>query len=170
MRTKKNSKIFIKIKRASRTKFFNHFQSGQSLLEFAVGAVILLLLIAGIVDLGRAFFVYIALRDAAQEGAVYGSVCPKDINAIIQHVKDSSNSPVDLANDPNVVISCKFVTAGGESDCSGPVPAPGNGIKIHVTYQNFPLIMPFMSTIAGSQKISITAEIQDTILRNEVCH
>ncbi|MGB9591127.1 MAG: TadE/TadG family type IV pilus assembly protein [Candidatus Kryptoniota bacterium] len=145
-------------------------QHGQSLLEFAVGAVILLLLLAGIVDLGRAFFVFIALRDAAQEGAVYGSVCPQDVNAIIQHVKSSSNSPVDLANDPNVVIRCKFVTTGGERDCGGTVPDPGNLIKIRVTYQNFPLIMPFMSTIAGSQKISITAEIQDTILRKEVCH
>jgi len=143
---------------------------GQSLLEFAVGAVILLLLLAGIVDLGRAFFVYIALRDAAQEGAVYGSVCPQDVNAIIEHVKSSSNSPVDFANDPNIEIKCTFVNASGEShSCNESIPDPGR-IKVQVTYQNFPLIMPFMSTIAGSQTISITAEIQDTILRNEVCH
>jgi len=155
---------------ADRKKAYRHSQNGQSLVEFAVGAVILLLLLAGIVDLGRAFFVFIALRDAAQEGAVYGSVCPQDKDAIIQHVKSSSNSPVDLEHDSNIAISCKFVTAGGESDCGGTVPEPGNLIKIRVTYKNFPLIMPFMSTIAGSQTISITAEIQDTILRNEVCN
>ncbi|MGB9641067.1 MAG: TadE family protein [Anaerolineales bacterium] len=142
---------------------------GQSLVEFAVGSVILLILLAGIVDLGRAFFVYIALRDAAQEGAVYGSICPKDVNAIKQHVKISSNKPVDLANDPNVEITCKFVTASGESDCGGAVPAAGNVIKVQVKYKDFPLIMPFMSTIVGTQKISITATIQDTILRDQTC-
>lgn len=170
MKVGKNSLRLDKIKQEHHPHSACQLQRGQSLLEFAVGAVILLLLLAGIVDLGRAFFVYIALRDAAQEGAVYGSICPQDVNAIIQHVKSSSNSPVDLANDPNIKISCTFITASGESACGGTIPAPGNGIKVRVTYQNFPLIMPFMSTIAGSQYISITAEIQDTILRNEVCH
>ena len=144
-------------------------ERGQSLVEFAMGAVILLLLVSGIVDLGRAFFTYIALRDAAQEGAVFGAICPGDVDAIIQHVKSSSNSPVDLANDPNVNITCKFVTFFGDSNCSGTVPEPGNLIKIRVTYQDFPLIMPFMGTIVGSQTVAITAEIQDTILSAEEC-
>jgi len=42
-------------------------EKGQSLVEFAFGLVILMILISGIVDLGRAFFTYMALNDAAQE-------------------------------------------------------------------------------------------------------
>ncbi len=38
--------------------------------------VILLFLVGGIVDLGRGFFTYMALRDAVQEGALYGSINP----------------------------------------------------------------------------------------------
>ena len=45
-------------------------ERGQSLTEFAISLVFLLTLLAGIVDLGRMFFAYIIIRDAAQEGAV----------------------------------------------------------------------------------------------------
>jgi Flp pilus assembly protein TadG len=47
-------------------------ENGQSMVEFAFGMVILMIILVGIVDLGRAFFTFMALRDAAQEGAVYG--------------------------------------------------------------------------------------------------
>ena len=42
--------------------------SGQALVEFAMVAPILLLLIMGIVDFGRAFYTYYVLVDAAREG------------------------------------------------------------------------------------------------------
>ena len=48
-------------------------ENGQSLVEFGVSVVILLILSAGVVDAGRAFFVYMAMRDAVQEGALFGS-------------------------------------------------------------------------------------------------
>ena len=55
----------------------NSREKGQSLVEFALVLVFLLSLLAGIFDLGRAFFAYIIIRDAAQEGAVFGSIAPK---------------------------------------------------------------------------------------------
>ncbi len=53
-------------------------EKGQSLVELAVGLIILLVLVGGIVDLGRLLFFYIGLRDAAQEGAVIGQLNPRD--------------------------------------------------------------------------------------------
>jgi Flp pilus assembly protein TadG len=44
-------------------------EKGQSLTEFAVSVVILLILLAGTVDAGRAFFTFMSLRDG-QEGAL----------------------------------------------------------------------------------------------------
>ena len=52
---------------------------GQSLVEFAIGATILLILLSGVVEFGIAFFQYVQLRDAVQEGALYGSVHPDNI-------------------------------------------------------------------------------------------
>ena len=52
----------------------NDFERGQSLVEFAISLVIILWLLAGAVEFGIALFQYIQLRDAAQEGALYGSI------------------------------------------------------------------------------------------------
>jgi len=47
-------------------------QRGQSLVEFAVSSVVLLLLLGGLVDIGRSIYVSEALSNAAREGARHG--------------------------------------------------------------------------------------------------
>lgn len=44
-------------------------QNGQSLIEFALSSVVLLLLVGGLVDIGRAIFINETLSNAAREGA-----------------------------------------------------------------------------------------------------
>lgn len=48
-------------------------QRGQSLVEFAVSSVVLLLLVGGLVDIGRSVYVSQALSSAAREGARHGA-------------------------------------------------------------------------------------------------
>ena len=48
-------------------------EGGQSLVEFAVSSVILLLLVGGLVDIGRSIYVSEALSNAAREGARHGA-------------------------------------------------------------------------------------------------
>lgn len=52
-------------------------ERGQSLVETAIVFPILLLLLAAVVDFGRAFDAYIVLTNAAREGARWGSVKPE---------------------------------------------------------------------------------------------
>ena len=47
-------------------------QRGQSMVEFALSSVVLLLLVGGLVDIGRAIYVGEALSNAAREGARHG--------------------------------------------------------------------------------------------------
>lgn len=47
-------------------------QKGQSLVEFALSSVVLLLLVGGLVDIGRAIYITEALSNAAREGARHG--------------------------------------------------------------------------------------------------
>jgi Flp pilus assembly protein TadG len=47
-------------------------QRGQSLVEFALSSVVLLLLVGGLVDIGRAIYVGEALSNATREGARHG--------------------------------------------------------------------------------------------------
>lgn len=48
-------------------------QFGQSLVEFALSSVVLLLLVGGLVDIGRAIYVSETLSSAAREGARHGA-------------------------------------------------------------------------------------------------
>ena len=53
-------------------------QRGQSLVELAISLMVILMLLMGAIDFGIALFAYVSMRDAAQEGAVYGSIEPAD--------------------------------------------------------------------------------------------
>jgi hypothetical protein len=146
---------------------------GQSMVEFAVSAIVILLLLVAIADFGRAFFTYLAMRDAAQEGASYGSICPRHYNQIISRVRNTGNAPVNLA-DANITVECDYwlddnedgiIDEGETFPCnSGFIPLPGNGIQIRVLYDDFTITTPLLGSIIG-QSISLRAEVNDTILR-----
>ena len=72
-----------------RNKAGYRHQRGQALVEFALGITFLLILLVGVIDLGRAFFIYISMMDAAQEGAAYGSISPLDVSGIRQRVRET---------------------------------------------------------------------------------
>src|SRR5260370_19106100 len=48
-------------------------QFGQSLVEFAISSIVLLLLMMGLLDLSRAFYYAVNLQGAAREGARHGA-------------------------------------------------------------------------------------------------
>jgi Flp pilus assembly protein TadG len=131
-------------------------EKGQSLVEFAFSLVVLLLLVAGVVDLGRALYTYMGLRDAAQEGALYGSTNPTLNSEIESRVRNSSNLLQDISADANANTSVQVTVLG--SACTN------NAINVRVSYTNFPITMPFLGTIIGSQTVGISADVTDTIL------
>jgi len=64
-------------------------ERGQSLVETAIIFPLLLLLLAAVVDFGRAFDAYIVLTNAAREGARWGSVKPElTVDEVKQFVVD----------------------------------------------------------------------------------
>jgi Flp pilus assembly protein TadG len=48
-------------------------QRGQSLVEFAISSIVLLLLMMGLLDLSRAFYYAVNIQGAAREGARHGA-------------------------------------------------------------------------------------------------
>jgi hypothetical protein len=152
-------------------------EQGQSMVEFAVGVMIVLTLLAGIIDFGRAYFAYIALRDAATEGAIYASVCPRHGNLVEQHVRDSSAQPVDLTSS-DVSITCEYILdANGDGVINGldlPFPAcdgstaptPGLNLRVSVVYDNFPITMPMLGAILGKQTLTLRAEATESIMQD----
>lgn len=136
-------------------------EAGQSFTELALTLVIILILLAGIVDLGRMFFVFVSLRDAAQEGAAYASFCPADIPGIQARVRVSSTAPVNLLDSANIsiIISPDCSLSGNAAQCE-----PGDGITVTVGSPNFRMSMPFM----GGANIPLSSSVTDSILTSAV--
>ena len=132
----------------------NNSDLGQGLVEFALSIAMLLLFLSGIIDLGRAFFTYMALRDASQEGASYGAINPIDYAAIEQRVRTTSTFPVDMTS-PDIHVG---VVATGSPPCAG------DTVTVTVTYPEFPLVFPFSNIIFGKNDISLSTSVTDTIL------
>ncbi|MBI2955089.1 MAG: pilus assembly protein [Chloroflexi bacterium] len=59
-------------------------EKGQNLIEFALVAPILILLVMGIADFGRAFNAWLSVTHGAREGARYAAVGNTDV---VNHVK-----------------------------------------------------------------------------------
>ena len=129
-------------------------ERGQSLVELAISLTIIMLLLAGAVDFSIAYFSFSAMQDAAQEGALYGSINPTDEAGIITRVRSASTTPVDLSNEDLVKVK---VTLPGDA-------CEGNEIRVNVIY-DYPISMPFIGSIIGSQKITLNASVTDTILQ-----
>ena len=149
-------------------------EKGQSLVELALFLLLILTLLAGAVDLGSAFFSYVALRDAAQEGALYGSIEPiidsnsngrydagepLNTDKIETRVRQSSSTPVNLNDLANVTVN---ITPSIPNPEDNP-PCAGGWIKVSVSY-NYQLSMPFIGAILDTNKITLTASVTDTIL------
>ena len=137
-------------------------EKGQSLVELAVSFTLVMFVLSGAVDFGRAFFDVIALRDAAQEGVLYASINPTDESGIRDRVKQSSDSPIDFSAFPDADIDISntgFQCAGFYDD--------GGTLKsywIKVTlYYDFSFSMPLIQNIF-SDGITLTVDDTHTIL------
>ena len=128
-------------------------ERGQSLVELSMSLTAILLLLSGAVDFSIAYFSFSAMRDAAQEGALYGSINPTDQTEIVNRVRSSSSNPVNLADESLVNVT---VTLPGTA-------CEGNEITVNVIY-DYPISMPFIGAIIGSQQITLNASVTDTIL------
>jgi len=125
-------------------------EKGQSLTEFAVGVTFILVLLASGMDLGRAYYSYITVRDAAQEGASYASIAPSDVHGVRARVRSTSSTPVDLSSFADDQIDIQVVG----SACAG------GAVKVTVDF-DFNLVAPFIS----GNTLHLQAEAIDTILQ-----
>ena len=123
----------------------------------ALSLIIILTLLAGAVDFGIALFSYVALRDAAQEGAFYAAIDPDNASEIESRVRTASSSPVDLTNTSTVSVA---INHSSTNHCEG----LGDTVEVVVSYP-YQLIMPILPGILGISEISLSAPVTNAILR-----
>lgn len=138
-------------------------QKGQSLVEFSLGLVVLLLIVSGILDVGRLYFTYVAMEDAAGEAALYLSLNPQCV-----HASDGA-----ACANPNNADWRARNSGGQEIDWSKAtvnfdIPQPygvGEPIKVTISY-SYKLLTPIIPKITGINPITLTASATQIIVTN----
>ena len=128
-------------------------ESGQSLVESAMVIPLILLMFMGTVDVGRLLFAYIALEEAVQEGATYGSYATGDPGWAVKIrnrvITSSEHSEVTAATVPDPVCV--------PEDTSTTPPTPGTVTVVATS--NVPLLTPVGSVLFGG-----TFQLQATVI------
>jgi hypothetical protein len=129
---------------------------GAALVEMALLTPLLLLLVFGIVDLGRALYTHVTIQEAAQEGALYGSFAPGDHIDTVARVVDSVNNPTLVSGE--VTVMCVPV------DPLDPADSPD--IVVRVSH-DLDLITPISNWFGGT--VTLASEVTATIFAEEAC-
>ena len=154
------------IKRKIHSPYQN--ERAQSLVELAISLPVLILILLGTLDVGMAIFSYAILRDAAQEGALYGSFNPANKAEIENRTRNISpraddavfSSPINLRDKTLIKVD---IQADG-AFCQGSTKGIANTLQVNVSYK-YPLLMPFISPIVGSDTIPLTGTATNIILQ-----
>jgi Flp pilus assembly protein TadG len=153
------------IKNLLSSKAAKRAHKGQSLIELAISMVILLTLLAGIFDMGRAILAYFVLQDAAEEGMVYGTSFPTDCNQIDQRIRDNITN--NIINENDMVISIYIQGDSGMMSCYSIPYAQVYAtrlMRIEIT-ADFHITMPFIGIFVGGNIIPLKVETNGVILR-----
>ena len=137
---------------------------GQSLVEFVLLLPVLLILLAGLLDLGRLYFAYVAVTDAAAEGAAYAALfvppdqsitCPPDDSRVCQAAREASAGLVRLEQ-AEIVVDCP----------SCPNPASGDAVTVRVVFP-FTLVTPIVEAMVPGSVLDLTAVATQAIILGE---
>jgi hypothetical protein len=137
---------------------FSH-EKGQSLVEFAISLTFILILLSGAIYFGIGLFHYVAMRDAAQEGALFGSMNPDNLGGIQTRAADASGPGLirDLYDAGQLTVTVTYTGAHCE----------GNGITVTLQHDyslNWLPVGAFIEPFIGRDFIRLRAAVTDTIL------
>ena len=114
---------------------------GQSLVEFALIATLLISLLLGVVDFGRAYFTQVKIKNAVAEGGYYAIQNPENDTGIRSQIKQELAAFSPAVQDSNISIT-RTCPAGTEQT------------HIRVTYQ-YNLLFSF---IIPSAQVTLSDE------------
>lgn len=145
---------------------------GQSVAEVAVAFPVLLLLISGLLDLGRLYYAYVALEDATGEAALFlavnpecetsadGAICADPNNAFFRaRNAGGTTGVIDFSTiTTNITYTDDEYPANGARDI-------GDTITVTMEYP-FEFLTPIMPKISGANPITLRAISSQVVVQN----
>ncbi len=125
-------------------------ERGQSLTEFAISLTMLLWIVVGVLDMGRMYMSYVAVQNAAAEGALFAAIHPTWIDTCqAGHIGCNSNT-VDTvkarARHEGAGMLVDWSTATINVINTSDPPVVGQPVVVTVTYRYY-LFTPILSSI-----------------------
>ena len=121
-------------------------ERGQSLIEMTILVPLLLFMVIGVIDMGRAYNNFIIITNAAREGARFGSRFPHYNTGIkVAAITEASGSGVDLSM--------------GDISIAGLYGAAGTPLRVTVIH-DFPTIL---GQIIGLQNLELRSSTEMVI-------
>jgi len=123
-------------------------EQGVNLIEMALVLPLLLLLLAGVVDLGRAFYTFVSLTNAVREGARFASKLPYNDNEgvivalVVARVREE---PMQSVPEESIIVEQPIQGLGG---------AKGDPVTVRASL----LFEPILGGILGVETIPIRTE------------
>jgi Flp pilus assembly protein TadG len=124
-----------------------HAQRGSTMVEFAISAALMLVMIFGILEFARAVYTYHTVENAARLGSRWAMVRGSDCvaarcPATTDTVKTYVQSQLPLLTAANATVTTTW--ANGTGCYANPANAPGCVVSVTVSYP-FTFDLPFIS-------------------------
>ncbi len=128
-------------------------EKGQSLVEFAIVLPFLLVILAGVLDVGRLYYISVSISDAAAEGAAYAAINPNNTAEIVARAQAASTGMVEVQEDM-VMVDC-------------PVIASGQPVTVTVNY-DFVVATPLLNAIVPDGVLPLHAIATEAIIKGDL--
>ena len=124
--------------------------SGQALVEFALVLLPMLLLIFGLLDMGRLVFINNAVSEGAREGSRWGSVASRSTDS--SAIETQILSVMTAVPEPEVTITC-------ERNGSAPFSCRTGDVLLITVSSPVAMITPIIGQIVGPVTVSATSRV-----------
>ena len=132
--------------------FTSRRSRGQALVETALVLPIFFLLVFGLIDIGRAVFIYNSLAEGSREGARYGSVQARSFNdASRQQIEDYVVDEL-LVGVPSPTVTADCNPRSGLSGCTA------QDVLVVVAEADVEMITPLIGSIIGPLHLEARSE------------
>lgn len=155
-------------------------ERGATLVEFALVAPLLFILLFGIVDLGRMVAAYSGVVSAAREAARYGSAAGISPNGVrhyvdcdgIREAGQTVSTLVDIPDASIVIEYDSYVPALDDFEVFGTCPVSSSAVtsehRVRVTITaDVPLITPIVGRFFDGGQVSLTVVEARSLFENE---
>lgn len=131
-------------------------EGGASIVELALIAPVMVLLVLGVLDLGRAYQLHIQLENAASEGAGHAQLYPHDVECPAKRdiVDRVVAEQAGVSGRPGFGVRVRGQNSSGAyvdlTGCGGTTVRGGARVRVDV-WADYQIVTPLVANVVGDQ-------------------